>query len=121
MTIYKAIKNIEYAFPFWGAHYLSYPYKYTEFLIREWEDIYDTFNINPNDTIMEIHPNYTKEYEKTIVVIGTPVDVLIYREDKARSERVHIEQTISKNTSNLKYANHMQIYHIAKIDAGAKV
>ena len=101
MTINEAIKKIEDTFPYWAKYYKDRTSNKAEQIkINSWEDIYNKFNINPNDTIMEIHPNHKVfDGQDVLVVIGTPLNVWTYREEEANGKTVRVEKTISRDVT----------------------
>ena len=89
MTINKILKQIE--FPFLGQYCGNNVWRHadtTGFTIPElinpknyetWKDVYKQFSLDMENTIMDVSPASDKHY--TILLIGTPYDIHIYKEE----------------------------------------
>ena len=77
MTVNDIIKQI--TFPTVGYAYLREGTGCRKDTYNSWDDVYEKLNLNPKETIMDLNPY---ELEKgTSMLIGTPYDIFLYRDD----------------------------------------
>ena len=113
MKINELIKQIK--FPFKG-YYEGINDKgiHVEYIkrIKNWNDVYQDFNISPENTIMDVDPisnNYM-----TKILIGTPYDMFLFKEEDNKNFTVVIKQSIRMIEKPLPNESSLRIQHVEK-------
>ena len=107
MNINKILKQIE--FPF-SAYYFGHSHHTLQ--IKEWKDIYDIFDIQQKNTIMDVS-FYHSTKEIPVMLIGTAHDVFVYKQQDDRDYPMKVKQSITIYKP-LKYYKRVSFYHIER-------